>query len=523
MAAKKLIRFLMGGMPLICMVVGLLLFGGIYSRAGATFPSPDFPPPSVGLNKFDLALQYLGRASGGKGQPQYIRVERAMARKAIADAQAAGVRYFRVAITGYGPSAYGRPNDLELWLEKPNQYWADMDSMMSDLKSHHIEIVPVFMFDVWQFPAITHETIGDLINNPQSKSWRLLSKYVEEFITRYRGKHMIYMYEMTNEMNLLADLNIVKYCQRGKYPSACGVRSNFTSQELIKFTQRFYDLIKSLDPSVPVSTGFSRPRPSAEHLEKNPAFIAGKPDWTADSLAQSLDDLAAMNKYADVISVHIYPHSKLGGISTSNPTKLIKVLENEAKKLNKPLFIGEFGAKNPNFSKGIKFIDEMLTAIRRYHVPYSALWVWEFYQKTIYSTYDTAPDSFNLEPGYTDSVIEQLRKTNAGFGFHVDPALLHPIVVITYPLDCQNIKAPVMVHAVASANGSQVTAVKFALDNDIFGSSASPPYRSKIPRALLAPGKHELTAFVYASSGQSSHYSTTIEIGRHQSCTVPAP
>lgn len=62
------------------------------------------PQPSFGLNKIDLVQQYLGNASGSDGNPEYRRVERAMAEKAIADAHRLGVKFSRIAMTGYAPS-----------------------------------------------------------------------------------------------------------------------------------------------------------------------------------------------------------------------------------------------------------------------------------------------------------------------------------------------------------------------------------------------------------------------------------
>ncbi|WP_048880015.1 Ig-like domain-containing protein [Acidocella aminolytica] len=488
------------------------------------WPLPDHA--SIGLNKFDLAQQYLGLASGGNGQPQYVEVERAMAKKAIVDAEANGVRFLRVAITGYAPSFYSQRSDLSLWLSNPGKYWAAMDAMMDDLHSHNIQIVPVLMFNVNQFPAMTHETVGDLLGNPHSKSWFLLVRYVTEFIKRYRGKHLIFLYEMTNELNLLADIDNVKSCQERLSPAMCSVRSNFTSAQMMAFIQRFYGLIKSLDPSVPVSTGFSLPRPSAAHLRAHPGFLYGKPDWSHDSLSRSLQYLASINKYANVISVHIYPESSMGGIKATDPQKLIPVLEKEAKELGKPLFIGEFGAKNPESQAGQKFIKGMLAAITQNHVAYSALWVWEFYQKNTYSTYDTPPTRYNVGPGYTDGVIHSIKAANAKLDVMPDrltSADAKPIVVIDYPLDCQRVTAPVPVYAVASIDGGAVTKVKFILDGHVVGFATKPPYHVEILPDMLNSGIHHLTAVAYDDTGVTGQYETAIVVGADYSnkCVVP--
>jgi hypothetical protein len=86
--------------------------------------------PSVGLNKFDLFLQYLGHASGGRNSgyqvESYQKVTQAMAKKAIVDAHNIGVTTLRVSATGYYPIAFDQPwsSDLELWEDDPAAYWA---------------------------------------------------------------------------------------------------------------------------------------------------------------------------------------------------------------------------------------------------------------------------------------------------------------------------------------------------------------------------------------------------------------
>ena len=69
---------------------------------------------SIGLNKVDLLIQYLGTASGGDGSAEYRRVTRAMGKKAIIDAHNIGLKYLRVAVAGYAPITYGQRGDLDL-------------------------------------------------------------------------------------------------------------------------------------------------------------------------------------------------------------------------------------------------------------------------------------------------------------------------------------------------------------------------------------------------------------------------
>ena len=473
------------------------------------------PQESVGLNKFDLSQQYLGVASGGNGSSSYIAVERAMARKAIVDASYADVKYLRLAIAGFGPSIPGERSDLALWLTSPELYWAAMDEMMDDLSRHDIQVVATLMFNPLQFPSMTGDSLGDLLRNPHSRSWELLAKYVSEFVNRYRAKKVILLYEMTNELNVSADIDLVAYCYKKQNPLVCKVTSNFTSSELIAFTGRFYHLIKSLDPSAVISTGFSLPRASADHLRQHPAILGGKPDWTPDTTSQAFANWIAVNQYADVLSVHIYPGLKFGNLAAAIPDALVAALDEAAKRSGKPLFIGEFGDKDPRSPLGQSFIEGMLAAIKREHVLYSALWVWEFYQRRTYLTYDTPPTLYNLEPGYTDKIINDLQSTNAqleGKSSAAAPASV-PEVVITAPRSCQLVNLPFTADAVASAAGKAVSKVVFMWDRELLKTVLAPPYSAVVAAGGAMSGTHQLTAIAFAPSGQAAQYSVNVDLG----------
>jgi hypothetical protein len=473
--------------------------------------------PSVGLNKFDLTLQYLGRASGGDGSPEFIRVERAMGKKSITDAHQLGVKFFRVAMTGYAPSTHGAPGDLDLWVKDPDQYWSAIDAMMADLRQNDIEIVPSLAFNSVQFPAMTGETTGDLFRNPNSRSWQLLSKYVTEFINRYRGKGLILFYELTNELNVSADIDLLGFCSKTQKPDACAVMSNFTTAELGAYTGRFSKLIKSLDPSALISSGFSVPRASAEHLRRHPATAGGKPDWTQDSVDELTTNMGIIHQDLDIISVHIYPGEELGRFGSPTAVDLITVVKRAADKLGKPLFVGEFGDKNIKTAGADSFVDRTLDEITELHVPYSAVWVWEFYQRKPYLTYDNVATQYNLEPGYTDRVLSHLTQTNEKFGVYPPENQANkptpPIVVITWPLDCRSYAGDVPIQAVSSAQSAKIERVDFWLDDKKVDTALAPPYTANVRLEGLSAGDHRLAARAYDANGNVAEYRTVLRVG----------
>ena len=120
----------------IAIIMYLALGAGFGARAG-----------ELGANKFDLALQYLPSSVPiSEGTDGYLRVRRAMAKKAIADARDAGIPFLRVSVTGFWPVNFGdKPNDLALWQNDPARFWAAQDEMFDDLDRASVRLVPVFV------------------------------------------------------------------------------------------------------------------------------------------------------------------------------------------------------------------------------------------------------------------------------------------------------------------------------------------------------------------------------------------
>src|SRR5437016_3604751 len=118
--------------------IALRALFGITALGACVFLNPAKAGVGVGVNKFDLAMQYVGTASGGDGSDAYLQVTVGMAKKALRDAQEAGVTYVRFAATGFRPTAFGTRGDLDLWRRDPAAYWARLDELMNDLDSHQI-------------------------------------------------------------------------------------------------------------------------------------------------------------------------------------------------------------------------------------------------------------------------------------------------------------------------------------------------------------------------------------------------
>lgn len=468
---------------------------------------------SVGVNKFDLFMQYMGTASRGDGRDAHRRVTHAMARKALIDAREAGIRMMRVSLVGYSPAKYGGRRDLELWITNPNVFWGRVDEMFDDLDANSIQLVPVLMWNAAQFPAMTGETLGELIRNPDSKSWKLLSSYVTDFITRYRGRRTILFYELTNELNLLVDIDNVSRCNRMRSEEQCKISSNFSTDDLIEFTRRYATLIRGLDGTRLISSGFSVPRSAAEHLRPSPGRL-DHPNWTADSRGQFRKNLKDIHMAVDIISIHLYAGKQNQRFGSTSEMEVLAEAKLASVEAGKPLFVGEFGEPDSRNANPSSHTALMMEKILELKIPYSAVWAWEFYQHRLFKTDDGRDYAFNLEPGYTDFLIREIREANDS-AKHKIPAIdrTPPRVVLTWPLECSVLKAPVNLHAVASDDSGAIKKVDFLLDGGLVGDDDGPPYQAALSVVKLKTGAHRLTARAYDFSGNAAEFSSDVIVG----------
>jgi len=468
-------------------------------------PIPTISEPNVGTNSFGLALQYLGRAAlGGDGSEKYLTVTAAMAKKAIIDARTTGATFMRVAITGYSAA------DMALWRSDPEDYWTLMDKMFSDLRGSNMKIVPVFTWNWVQFPAIAGGTVKDMYTDPQSASYLLLTKYVREFVTRYKDDKSVLFYELTNELNLVVDLDQKTRCIAAWGASNCTTTANVSTTDMIAFTSSLAAYIRTLDSTRLISSGFSMPRPAAEHLRIQPEWSAAGPDWTLDSQTQFAKNITDIHKGIDIVSVHLYdPDNKRFGTTAAT----LSVIKKTADGIRKNLYIGEFGdLQSAVLSKDI------LKSIVTLGIPYASPWAWEFYQFYTYT-----PNAWNIEPGYTDDLIDAIRQTNVQLG-NTPTTSSVPQVLITWPLDGSSIADSQLVYAVASdGNGKKVARVDFLLDDTVKSSVATPPYQYTLPKTLVQQGRHVIIARVYDATGTSADSSIVIQDGVVDNSLPPLP
>ena len=468
----------------------------------------------LGANKFDLLLQYEGYNAYSDRSDAYRRVTRAMGRKAILDAKDAGFAFLRVSAVGYGATdpQDSRRDMLNLWQSDPATYWRRFDEMMDDLDRANIQIVPTLLWHYVQFAALTGDTTTDFLRNPAS-SRALATRYIQDFVARYRGRKTILFYELTNEFNLHANMDMHRHCmEKSPDPARCVSIGNFTSDDLNGFAHDMVGLLHRLDPSHQVSSGYAVPPAWAFHMAKRPEWL--KPaGFIADSREEFASDLAAMHRDYDIVSIHVYPRHPNARINHPQDSQadLIVDAANVAHGLHKKLFLGEFGDTSAS-----PFMQSVKTLLDANTVDYAAVWVWEFYQTSTFESFNTEPTKYSIEPGFRDDVIALLRRspstTNSSPG---------PRVVLTWPIPCSHINQPVQLSAVASEGARPVSDVEFQVDGVSIGTVATPPYHLTWDPAGKGAHTAHIKAIAHADSKATASESTDLLLnGSGEACKV---
>ena len=350
----------------------------------------------------NLLHLYLGTAPGGA----------TAARAQLDEAKALGVTHARFIASGYWPAEMKTGNG---WQNAPTAYWAAFDALVDDAEARGVKLVPSLLFHLYLFPDLAQEPVGNLFT-PGTNTRNLAEQYVTEVVSRYKSRPGILFWELGNEANLLADLDVsaCNVCTGNNNP--CGslapslgtpcrrtTADNFFScnscrgvstsqQDLSAFTASIATLVKSLDPSRPFATGAAHPRESAMHLAASPCPSC---NWTRDSPAEYEQALARLHPApVDLVTVHHYPGpdaARFGDVDQSGLALLARA-NAWAVANGKRLYVGEYGeARSGSVTCGAStdlcggdaekvHTRRIMNALVEEDVAYSALWAFEFYQ-----------------------------------------------------------------------------------------------------------------------------------------------
>ena len=460
------------------------------------------PNSSIGLNANLLSAEYLGLSQRNRDyqNERHRKVSRAMARKSIIAASEIGATYFRVRVSGFFSYT------LDVLKNDPSAFWGALDELMGELKSNGMKIIPSLGWNIYQFPDYFGETTSDFIGDPSSDSYLAYTQFISDFVTRYKDQEVVLFYEIGNEYNLHADLAPNHTFSNEPYTG------KYSTTELSDFQKRTANHIRSLDPAGMVTSGNSAPRPSAYHLMLQPAFSPEGPDWTPDSFEEFKEYVQILEEGVDIVSMHMYNgapgNNKRFGITGENSAEIVGYMKEAVDEAGKLLFIGEFGDRDPHVSVDTNavFTRNMFNKISELDIPFSAPWIWEFYQ---FNTYEK--NQFTIEQGFTDLLIEKFKEANVDMGNGAvglaDPDTVSPLVVLTYPIGDTELSRPSqLVHALASDNSGSIKKVEFWVNGELANTDTEPPYQFDLNTGGLSMKSTDIVARAYDESGNTADY-----------------
>jgi hypothetical protein len=386
--------------------------GVALTRDGARLIYDGKPFAAVGVNKHELLDQYMAELLGRT--PEEAAEARAAARESLRKLQGMGVTVVRVRVSGFWPAQIEQTylNDDP---QVVAQFWAALDAMLDDCDAAGIRVIPTIAWHLGGWADLGHESLRELFTDPLSPSRRLLDQWTGDLVGRYKDRDTILFWELTNESNLGADLRPqfkddgilqpkldkpAPHLVRG--PVVRDGRNNYSSDELAALTREWCRLIRSIDSTHLIGTGFSAPRPAAWHLWLGSIARTDRMDWTADTPEQQADYLRLITPDGlDLISLHTY----------GAEFERMLDLKLAADSIGMPVYVGEIGMPQKPFGEtvydnpdAVKALGIALQAMREMGIPLSLAWTWDEWGKPVHEPV--------LRPDTQPGVVRALREAN---------------------------------------------------------------------------------------------------------------
>lgn len=324
----------------------------------------------------------------------------------LQDACSRGFTFLR-----FGGSLYWPLQMNQSYLQNETGYWAMYDTIVDLAAANGCLLMPTVAWNTFMFSDLVNESLGALASPATSAAFAAMSAYATKLVTRYATNPTIAAWELFNEFNLLADLNMTGSTDSCAPPLGTpAVRTaadNISTDGMIAVMSALAGVIRANDPlKRPVTTGHALPRPAAAHLRAS--YLQPQRDWTPDSVDEFNGIIHDVNSMADWITVHMYagPDNARWNDTNPNSAALLYYVADAAALAGKPLYVGEFGDPLPG---NRSYTNAMLAAMADLRNPLATVWVWEFYQD---GTNNPAAE-YSLLPGRDDAIISNMQAWNA--------------------------------------------------------------------------------------------------------------
>ena len=289
-----------------------------------------------------------------------------------------GIPFVRFWCCGFWPS------DWDLYFEDREEWFRRLDLVVSTAEEAGVGLIPTLFWRAHTYPDVVDEYMQDW-GDPDSKTRGFMRTYVEEVVTRYKSSPAIWGWEFANELNLSCDLpNGMEFLGQRipalKVDLAKDERNLMTHEIAEAVYVAFAEEVRRYDAHRFITTGNSSPRGCAYHIGRKL-----EPVWGQDTREQAFE---AFGWFApdptDVVSVHSYGDlpDKMTYAEGKGMEQNLATLKEFARKLNKPLFLGEFAGLAPDKTELAPRFREYQTAyldtILKEGVDLAAYWVFDY-------------------------------------------------------------------------------------------------------------------------------------------------
>lgn len=305
----------------------------------------------MSVNMVDLLWRrILTEGHNECGQAIPCPAARNASRMDLAAAAARGFRTIRFGASGFWPV------DHDLWYNQSTRhlFWGEFDSVMQDAKQLNVSLIPSLFWNIWSHADVCKEPLSALMSgNPATCAVKTAREFTSELVNRYAHDPTISHWELTNELNLLVDLDFegktASIAPSLGTPTSRSRLDNFSTASMMGFQQLVGSWIRQSDGLARViSTGHAIARPAAEHLRSS--YSLPSRDWTKDSIDEFSKNFVDQCAGCDLCSVHIYPGADNQRFGSPHEYSLLDAAGEAlaAGNNNKRVYLGEFGVPLPD-------------------------------------------------------------------------------------------------------------------------------------------------------------------------------
>ena len=340
------------------------------------------------------------------------------------------------------------PSDWHSYSANKTAYFAAARGALDALAAGGCtRLVLTLFWNIFALPDLHGEPLGALAQGARglapTQSFAASLTYIDEFVGAFAGHPAVAAWELTNELNLLYDLDQSHFCNccapsKGT-PSVRSQADNVSTADGMALFAAWAARIRALDSVHPISTGHGMARPAAQHLRAS--YFAPSPDWTLDTFEEFTQNLGDISSCCEWASAHAYPgpDNARWNATGQQDGSIVHYLQAAAAAAPRApplaplrLFLGEFGqlptpaGADPAAPR--PYVDSLLAALAHTAPPgvpgiteLALMWVWEFGSQNSSSSSSSSweggrNDGWAVWPGVTQGVIDSLVRYNAGRG-----------------------------------------------------------------------------------------------------------